>query len=323
MTATAALRLEVLKDKSYQSTRLGRDIADFLVWGEIGGWSQKTLINYEGDLVRPAKALALLGKAPDELTGSDLLRIAQAFQPASRRTRMAAWRSFFKWCRRTRRVLMNPCEELPDMKAAPPTVKEILGDAQIEALLSLPLIDRAPLAVLIEAGLRKDEMSKLTLRHCQPESGRILVLKSKGDKSRVVPMSPRLQTILADLVLVERLNPDDHILYAVKGNQHGTRKILRDRHIGAATFARWWARCCADAGVEYRPRFTLGPEDRGVNNPHVTRHTCATRWRQQGMALDDIQDLLGHSSIHTTEQLYVHTKVIDIERRMRELGLAV
>jgi integrase len=220
-------------------------------------------------------------------------------------------------------VLINPCDELPDIKAAAPKVLKVFSDVEIEALYGLPIIDAAPLAVLIETGLRKDEMSRLILRDCKPETGRVIVWKGKGDKSRVVPMSPLVQQMLADLVLLERLNPEDHILYAVKGNQTGIKKILRDRHIGAATFARWWARCLGDAGVDYRPRFTNGPDDRGLNNPHITRHTCATRWRQNGLAMDEIQKLLGHSSISTTESLYVHTSVIDLERRMREIGLAV
>lgn len=300
-----------LKDKTYQSTRLGRDIADFLAWGDIGGWSHKTLINYEANLVRPAKALDLLDRDPADITGSDLVRVAQFFPAPSRRTGLAAWRSFYKWCRRTRRVLINPCEELPDIRKNPQPIINVFSQAEIDAILSLPVRDAAPAAILLEAGLRKQEASDLQVKHCLPESGQVLVMKGKGSKSRVVPMSPRLQQLLADLLLVERLEPDDHIFYATKANQYGTRKILRAKPVGAATFARWWRDdVLAIAGVDYR-------------NPHVARHTRATLWRQEGLSMDEIAKVLGHASSSTTETLYVHTTVNDVADRMRLLGLAV
>ena len=43
-----------LRDKTYQSTRLGRDVADFLAWLELGGTSPRTLDQYERDLARGA-----------------------------------------------------------------------------------------------------------------------------------------------------------------------------------------------------------------------------------------------------------------------------
>ena len=47
------------------------------------------------------------------------------------------------------------------------------------------------------------------------------------------------------------------------------------------------------------------------------RHACATHWRNAGMQLDDIRDLLGHASTKTTET-YLHSGVEDIEERLEE-----
>ena len=296
-----------LRDKSYRSTRLGRDIVDFLAWCELGGMSPKTLLNYEPDLSRGA--LMFPDKAIDELTGGDLVHIARSFPPKSRRVRMSTWRSFYKWARRTRRVAVDPTDELPEIKRNPQPVIHVFNDAEIEALLSLPVQDAAPLAVLLEAGLRKAEASALRVQDCLPEAGQVLVLNGKGGRDRIVPMSPRLSHLLNELLLLERLNGKDHIFYAVKSNQFGTRKILRSKPVGEATFARWWRQCLDTAGVRYR-------------TPHTARHTFATRWRLRGLGIDDLQILLGHSSINTTASIYVHTRIADVAERMKAIEAA-
>jgi integrase/recombinase XerD len=304
----AVVRFDPLRDKSYQSTRLGRDIIDFLAWCELGGMSPKTLLNYEPDLARGA--LMFPDKAVDEITGGDLLQIAKRFPPAGRRARMAAWRSFYKWARRTRRVLENPCEELPDIRRPQARVIDTFTDPEIDASLSLPIRDAAPLGVLLEAGLRKAEASKLRLHDCLPESGIVTVLQGKGRRDREVPMSPRLRDLIVELVVHEGLAPRDHIFYAVKGNQFGTQKILRGKPVGEATFARWWRSCLDQAAVRYR-------------NPHTARHTYATRLRREGVAMEDISRNLGHANTAITDALYVHAQTNEIRDRMRLLGLAV
>jgi integrase len=81
----------------------------------------------------------------------------------------------------------NPCDALPDMRQRHQPVIQVFTDAEIEALLALPVLDAAPLAVLLEAGLRKAEARHLRLRDCLPESGRLVVLKGKGARDRIVP----------------------------------------------------------------------------------------------------------------------------------------
>lgn len=306
MSAAACVAYDPLRDKTYQSTRLGRDIADFLAWCELGGMSPKTLLNYEPDLARGA--LMFPDKAICDLTGGDLIHIARAFPPKSRRVRISTWRSFYKWARRTRRVTVDPTDELPDIKRNPQPVIRVFTEPEIEALLSLPVRDAAPIATLLEAGLRKAEARNLRIRDCYPESGQVIVLNGKGNRDRIVPMSPRLAHLLNELLLLERLDGSDYLFYAVKANQYEQRKILRSKPVGEATFARWWRSCLDTAGVRYR-------------TPHTARHTFATRWRLRGLAIDDLQILLGHSSINTTASIYVHTRVADVAERMHAIEL--
>ncbi len=54
MSTLAVVGFDALKDKRYAATRLGRDVADFLAWMDLGGASPRTLDQYERDLARGA-----------------------------------------------------------------------------------------------------------------------------------------------------------------------------------------------------------------------------------------------------------------------------
>jgi hypothetical protein len=95
MSAAAVVSFDPLREKRYRETALGRDVVDFLAWGELGGWSERTRDQYERDLSRgclmfPSKGIA-------ELEDGDAIQIAKSFKPGERRVRVAAWRSFYKW----------------------------------------------------------------------------------------------------------------------------------------------------------------------------------------------------------------------------------
>lgn len=302
MSALGLVTYDPLKDKSYAATRLGIAVVDFLAWMELGGTAARTLDQYERDLSR---ACLMYPDTPlEEFTDEQMLHVAKRFKPAERRVRIAAYRSFFKWAVRRRFITTNPCDALPDIRQPKQRVIRVFTHAEADRLLSLPVIDAAPLAVLLEAGLRKAEARSLKLKDCLPESGRVTVWQGKGSRDREVPMTGRLRQIIAELTLVEGLNRDDHIFYSVLANQHRRPIVKRDKPVGEGTFARWWRRCLNDASVSYR-------------NPHTARHTYATNWRRLGLAIDEIQILLGHASISTTSDLYIHTKVADVAEHMR------
>ena len=117
MTALATRAIfDPLRDKSYQDTALGPAIVDFLAWLELADRSAITVDDYERALAQGA--LLLPDRTLEQLSDGDLLQIARTFPTKSRRTRMAAWRSFFRWALRHRRVTVNPCDALPDFKRA-------------------------------------------------------------------------------------------------------------------------------------------------------------------------------------------------------------
>jgi site-specific recombinase XerD len=204
-----------LRDKRYQQTRLGRDVVDFLAWLELGGAASRTLDQYERDLSRGC--LMFPSHSIEAWTDAELLHVARSFQPAERRVRVAAWRSFFKWARQTRRVSENPTETLPAIKRRPQKVYDIFTEAEIALLTGLRSPDGTLMALLIDAGLRKSEARHFRLRHFRPDPseampwGSVVVESGKGGKDREIRATKRIGSGIAELHITEGLKDSDYL----------------------------------------------------------------------------------------------------------------
>jgi integrase/recombinase XerD len=293
----AARDYDPLRDKSYRDTALGPDVVAWLAWLELGGAAERTLDQYERDLsvlchLYPSKGLA-------DLTDLELGAAVRRFPPASRRVRKAAFDSFYRWALRTRRIEQNPMSFLPAVKRRPQRYIDVFSEAEVDDLVVLALIDSVLMLALVDAGLRKSEASALQVRRLKVDTGELVVVAGKGGKDRVVPMTARLRQGVQELLLFERLEPQAYLWYA----RPGGGKVSRARPLGAGSFDRWWRRSLAEAGVRYR-------------NPHVARHTFATRWLRRGGRLETLSLAMGHASIRTTFDLYGHLDTSDVAADM-------
>jgi integrase len=291
--AVASVEFDPLRDKSYQHTRLGSSVVDFLAWKEMGGAAERTLDQYERDLARGCLMFPNHGLA--EFGDSEMLHVAGAFHDKERRVRVAAWRSFFKWALQLRRITVNPADVLPEMRQAPQRVIDTFSDEEVAILEELPNRDGALMQLLFDAGLRKGEARNFRLMHLRPV-GEVVVLKGKGGKDRVIPATSVLSQRVNELAVIEGMNPKDYLWYSRPG---GGSKIARAKPIGDGSFDRWWRRCIEETGVRYR-------------NPHTTRHTFATRWLRRGGRITTLSMVMGHASIATTADLYSHLDTRDM-----------
>jgi integrase len=284
-----------LRDRSFEATALGPAILDWLNWLDVGGKAERTLDQYERDLAK--LALAFPAKGIADVTDGDLLRVLASWRnSATRRTRKEAYRSFFKWALRQRLIERNPVELLPDIARSKQKVYDIFTDAEIDDLLALPLIDSALMALLFKAGLRKSEARALQVRRLRLEPvAEVIILAGKGGKDRQIRMVASLKDELEHLLLLERLGPHDHLWYSKPGGG----RIQRTDPVVDSSFDRWWRRCLEAADVRYR-------------NPHMARHTFATRWLRAGGRLETLSRAMGHSSLAITFDLYGHLDESDM-----------
>jgi integrase len=168
---------------------------------------------------------------------------------------------------------------------------------QAQALLNAPdattnkgLRDRAILAVLLGCGLRRSEVAALTFKHIQQRDGRwcIVDLVGKHGRVRTVPI-PTWVKVAIDAWATAAGITDGPVFHSV--NRGGA---VRDTALSEKVVWQLIRPYAVAAGVA------------GIA-PHDCRRTCAKLCRAAGGELEQIQMLLGHASVQTTER-YLGTK---------------
>lgn len=296
------LAFDPTRDKSYQHTGLGADIAAFLAWCKNRRLSERTRDQYERDLAKGA--LMFPHKTRDTLTKEDALHIAAAFRDLERDSRTAAWRSFYTFLEEVYDETNRPFLAVRRGKKPKGKVYDIFTDSEVETLIGGK--DGALMAILFDSGARKGDCRHLQLKHLREhgtdEDGlpryALAYLDGKGGKDRLVPATRRIVRMVTELALMDGLEFNDYLWYSVQaGPTH--RHVRRRKPIGEASFHTWWVARLEDAGVRYR-------------NPHMARHTFATNWLRSGGRLTTLSMILGHSSIKTTFDEYGHLDTRDV-----------
>lgn len=192
---------------------------------------------------------------------------------------------------------------LPRHKVAP-TRAEVYAVSEITALLQAPARarDRAFLAVVYACGLRLDEAIKLRTGDVDGARGQLRVRRGKGNKPRVVPLSARLYALVREYWRAERepapRGADLPLFVGVRTGEplsKGTAQNIYYRAVRAANIKQ-------KAGI------------------HTLRHSFATHTLEAGVAITQVQQWLGHSSVLTTVR-YLHVTAGRIDPAALPLGL--
>lgn len=211
--------------------------------------------------------------------------------------KLASLRTFFRFLQRENIIEQDPSEGILFPKNAKP-LPRFLNQDEAKALVESPremvnlgLRDRAILELLYASGLRVAELTSLNLNDVDMESELVRV-KGKGGKERIVPFGSKAKEALSeylrvrDELLRERGLIETNALFLnYKGERLTPRSV--DRII-----------------KKYR---TISGITKNVS-PHVLRHSFATHLLEGGADLRAIQELLGHSSLSTTQN-YTHVSV--------------
>ncbi|MGC5617468.1 tyrosine recombinase XerC [Georgenia sp. Z1491] len=272
--------------------------------GRERGLSAHTVRAYLGDVTT---LLAHLGHSDDDsdvdvsalsLAGLRSWLAQQSSEGLARSTlarRAAAVRSFGAWLARSGRVEVDPAQRLrsprPDQHL--PTV---LGVDAVERLLSSAeeraadgdathLRDHAALELLYATGLRVGELVSLDVGDVDLAEHTVRVI-GKGDKERVVPLGvPAAEAI-------QRWLGDGRPALPVRAGERALLVGVRGGRIDARTVRGMLHRATALAGVADLA-------------PHGLRHSAATHLLAGGSDLRSVQEILGHSSLATTQR-YTH-----------------
>lgn len=182
--------------------------------------------------------------------------------PSTRKSARGALRSFYKWARKSGRILDDPTMDLDPVKV-PQHLPRPASEEQVAEGIASGCRDRALMVRLAaNCGLRRSEIAQLR-REDLDDLGRLLV-RGKGGKQRLVPVLPIIQAEI-------RSRPAGFLF---PGRFTG--------HIHPATVARWTRQASG-------------------SSPHPFRHRFATRAYSGAKNLRGVQEALGHSSPDTTK----------------------
>lgn len=246
------------------------DIDRFVAWLEASGAAEGTLRIRRGYVERYLKALQSAGRDVTTATVSDVAAFLSSnkdWKPATRASVRSSVSSLHQWLIVEGIRSDNPVSGVKAVRVPPGSPKLVSEDVFHDALRAARTDKRALLALMLAgyAGLRRNEIATL---HTDDVTDRGLRITGKGGRTRMVPIHPVLRPIL------DRECETPGWLFPG-----------RDGHVSARTINR--------VVNTYLPE--------GFST-HALRHRFATMVHNGSHDLRSVQELLGHSSLATTQR---------------------
>ncbi len=278
------------------------------------GAADNTLDAYRRDLDDASSVLKSLGTSLAQAQANDIRGLlgdlnARGFSPASQARRLSALRQFYKFLHAEglrdddpTGVIDSPrkSRSLPKILSID-DVSRLLAQAETDIAMAQDKAQtlqrirfRALLELLYATGMRVSELVGLPYRVLADE-GRFLIVRGKGAKERMVPMSRPARAAL-EVWLQEIGDMAEEAGYLFPANS-------AEGHLSRQVFARELKEVAGRAGIPV-----------AKVSPHVLRHAFASHLLAGGADLRAVQELLGHADISTT-QIYTHV----LDERLRQL----
>jgi integrase/recombinase XerD len=230
------------------------------------------------------------------------VRTGKPLATGTRVARLISVKVFFKFLVREGYLMANPAAllELPKVHKALPVV---LSEAEMLQILEVPNVrtragirDRALLELLYGTAARNQELISIKLGELDLNQRLLRLPKGKGNKPRVVPLGQEAhywaERYLAEVRPAWCRNPKLEAVFLDRWGQNGLSRGGLTRLIGEIA-----------EQLDFGKRVT----------PHILRHSCATHMLKRGAGLRQIQELLGHSQLTSTEH-YTRVDVTDLRK---------
>lgn len=244
----------------------------------VDGKSKNTVAQY----VRTCRKLSeTIGKPLTEMNAYDVRfflakEMERGISDQSRENQRANLSAFFQWMVNEEIIPKNPIAQIKPIKCHQ-EVKKAFSDIEIDALRSAcrSLKERALIEFLLSTGARVSEVAEMQVQDVNIETLSVHILHGKGDKERITYTT-------------------------AVGMKHLLAYIHSRKETGDALFYSKNHEPIRTSGI----RFVLNnvAKRAGVSNvhPHRFRRTFATNLSKRGMAVQEIQKLMGHANINTT-----------------------
>ncbi|MBM2816904.1 MAG: integrase family protein [Ignavibacteria bacterium] len=227
----------------------------------------------------------------------------KGYNKSSLRQKIAAIKSFFKFCRKKQIIEINPATSVPAPKKSKKlpsfllqseveNMMDKLNTAKPEDIRTLALTE-----LIYGSGLRISEALSLNIDTIYLDKGLVRVI-GKGRKERIVPLGSISVIALKNYIKIRNkfmgVNPCNALFIGFDGDR-------------------------LKPGASYKAIRTamLGVTESPKKSPHVLRHSFATHLLDNGADIKSVSEMLGHSSLSTT-QIYTHVSVERLKEAYRK-----
>ncbi|MDR2409827.1 MAG: tyrosine recombinase XerC [Bacteroidales bacterium] len=273
-------------------------------------FSSHTYIAYETDLCQYIAFLSSKQKEIQNATYRDIRswiieELEQGKTPRTVNRKISALKAFYKFLMRNEYVSENPMLKViaPKQRQSLPV---FITETQMENLFSAVVFpdtfegirDKAMIELFYATGIRLSELANIKRKDIDFYSQTIKVL-GKRKKERIIPFTKKLAPVLQAYI-------------SSYENEFGTleqKALLFVTNKGAPVYAKLIYR----AVRKYLDMVSTAKK----RSPHVIRHTFATHLLDNGADLTAIKEILGHSSLATT-QIYAHVSVEKLKKSYKQ-----
>lgn len=315
----ARIMREAVRDKSYQVTPLGEEVANYL-HAKRKRLTDSSYRDYESGLDKLARFfLDLRIEDFEPPAGTDRLEAFLDAQWGSRAPRtynknLSICKDFFQWQVRRGHLHGDPTLLVERARSRQVYRTTFTGD-QRRAIIAeqLSLRDRLALRLLLDYGLRKGALRAVQFKHFDHQRRRLTIF-TKGQKVREVPLpDPAFWKDLELHILECEAQPHHYLLTARKrAARDFVGAEIPEKPMSDHGTHKWWYRCLEQAGIV--PEGTTSGE-----RMHKARHTAGQRVLDASGNLKAVQKLLGHSSIQTTGDIYADWDIDALTSTMAEV----
>lgn len=271
------------------------DIDNYIKYiAEIKNLSSNTSNSYKRDLKKLSSYLEDIGVKSYKVINDDTCMgwIGSLFSnnnnPRTIQRHISSAKGFFRFLKKNGVISSSPFELIESPKT-PSYLPEVLSPEDIEQLLnfkpkdSLEIRDLAIVELMYSSGLRVSETININIDHFE-ENKAFLRVFGKGSKTRLVPIGRYAINAINNWVDErDKYSNDDNALFI---NKKGSRLSVRS--------------------IQLRLKRLATKQGLPPVNPHMLRHSFATHMLESSGDLRTIQELLGHSSLSTTQ---IYTKL--------------